>query len=43
MGIPIDKVVYAPSGRPFMVAGHKSDPETGEVVPEGKPIMQFFS
>ena len=43
MGIPLDKVVYAPSGRPFMVAGHKSDPETGEVIPEGKAIMEFFS
>lgn len=42
MGIPLEQVVYSPSGRPFMVAGHKSDAE-GNVVPEGKPIMQFFS
>ncbi len=43
MGIGLDKVVYSPSGRPFMVAGHKADEKTGNVIPEGKPIMQFFS
>jgi hypothetical protein len=43
MGIPLDKVIYAPSGRPFMVAGHKADEKTGGMLPEGKPIMQFFS
>ncbi len=43
MGIPLDKIVYSPSGRPFMVAGHKADEKTGEVIPEGTPIMQFFS
>jgi hypothetical protein len=43
MGLALDKIVYAPSGRPFMVAGHKLDEKTNQVVPEGKPIMQFFS
>ncbi|MCB1062994.1 MAG: DUF1501 domain-containing protein [Verrucomicrobiae bacterium] len=43
MGVPLDKVIYSPSGRPFMVAGHKADEKTGDVIPEGKPIMQFFS
>ncbi|MCB1230714.1 MAG: DUF1501 domain-containing protein [Verrucomicrobiae bacterium] len=43
LGIPLDKIVYSPSGRPFMVAGHKADEKTGEILPEGKPIMQFFS
>lgn len=42
-GMPIDKVIYSPSGRPFMVAGHKENRETGGLVPEGKPIMQFFT
>jgi uncharacterized protein (DUF1501 family) len=43
LGIPLDKVVYAPSGRPFMVAGHKADPKDPTIVlPEGKPIMPFF-
>ncbi len=44
MGIPLDKVVYSPSGRPFLVAGHVADPkDPSKVLPEGKPIMQFFS
>ncbi|MCB1087000.1 MAG: DUF1501 domain-containing protein, partial [Verrucomicrobiae bacterium] len=42
-GMPLDQVIYSPSGRPFMVAGHKENRETGGLVPEGKPIMQFFS
>lgn len=42
LGIPLDKVVFAPSGRPFLVAGHKEDPKTKQIIPEGKPIMQFF-
>jgi len=43
LGIPLEKVVYAPSGRPFMVAGHKADPKDPLLVlPEGKPIMPFF-
>ncbi|NNE92047.1 MAG: DUF1501 domain-containing protein [Verrucomicrobiales bacterium] len=43
LGIDLNKVVYAPSGRPFLVAGHKRDAETNEIVTEGKPIMPFFS
>lgn len=43
MGMPLDKVIYAPSGRPFMVAGHKLDKKTKEMVPEAEPIMQLFS
>ncbi len=43
LGLDLTKVVYAPSGRPFLVAGHKLDRATDKVVPEGKPIMQFFS
>lgn len=35
LGLPLDKIVFAPSGRPFMVAGHKTDPATKKVVPEG--------
>ncbi len=43
MGMPLDKVIYAPSGRPFMVAGHKVDQKTKQMVPEAEPIMQLFS
>ncbi len=43
MGIPLDKVVFAPSGRPFLVAGHQEDPKTGRMVPEGKPISDLLS
>jgi len=43
MGMPLDKVIYAPSGRPFMVAGHKLDTKTDQMVPEKQPIMQLFS
>ncbi len=39
----LDEVIYSPSGRPFMVAGHKEDRATGNMVPEGKPILPFFS
>lgn len=42
LGIPLDKVVFAPSGRPFLVAGHKEDPKTREIIPVGKPIAPFF-
>ncbi len=42
LGLPLDKVVFAPSGRPFLIAGHKEDPKTHQINPEGKPIMQFF-
>lgn len=43
MGMPLDKVIYAPSGRPFMIAGHKLDQKTKQMVPEADPIMQLFS
>ncbi len=43
MGIDLNQVVYAPSGRPFLVAGHKRDRETDRIITEGKPIMPFFS
>jgi len=43
MGLDLNKVVYAPSGRPFLVAGHERDPNTDEIVSEGKPVMPFFS
>ncbi|MCB1235491.1 MAG: DUF1501 domain-containing protein [Verrucomicrobiae bacterium] len=43
MGLPLDKIVYSPSGRPFMVAGHKRDANTDTILPEGNPITQFFS
>lgn len=43
MGLDLNKVVYAPSGRPFLLAGHKHDTKTDSIVSEGKPIMQFFS
>ncbi|MEQ1840748.1 MAG: DUF1501 domain-containing protein [Verrucomicrobiales bacterium] len=43
MGLDLNKVVYAPSGRPFLVAGHTVDPATKGIVSEGKPIMDLFS
>lgn len=43
MGIPLDKVVYSPSGRPFLVAGHKRDPKTDTIVPEGNPIQPLIT
>ncbi|MDF1752883.1 MAG: DUF1501 domain-containing protein [Verrucomicrobiales bacterium] len=43
LGLDLNKVVYAPSGRPFLVAGHKRDRETDRVVTEGKPLLQLFS
>ncbi len=43
MGLDLNKVVYAPSGRPFLVAGHTVDPATKGIISEGKPIMQLFS
>lgn len=42
-GMPLDEIVYSPSGRPFLVAGHTLDRKTEEIVPKGKPIDQFFS
>jgi hypothetical protein len=43
MGLDLNKVVYAPSGRPFLVAGHTRDPKTDEIVTEHEPIMELFS
>lgn len=43
LGIPLDEIVFAPSGRPFLVAGHKEDPKTKKIIPEGVPIMKLFS
>jgi uncharacterized protein (DUF1501 family) len=43
MGLDLNKVVYAPSGRPFLLAGHTHDPKTNEIVTEGHPIMELFS
>ncbi len=42
LGIPLDEIVFAPSGRPFLVGGHKEDPKSREIIPEGKPILPFF-
>ena len=42
-GMPIDEIVYSPSGRPFLIAGHQLDPKTEDIAPRGKPIDQFFS
>jgi len=43
MGMDLNEIVYAPSGRPFLIAGHKHDPKTHEIVSEGQPIMELFS
>tara|TARA_R110002096_G_scaffold147671_19_gene307744 strand:+ start:8916 stop:10208 length:1293 start_codon:yes stop_codon:yes gene_type:complete len=43
MGIPIDKVVFSPSGRPFLVAGHSEDPKTRQIVPVGQPVRELLS
>ena len=43
MGLDLNKVIYSPSGRPFLVAGHKRDPKTDEIVSLGKPIAPFFA
>ena len=42
LGMDLNKVVYAPSGRPFLVAGHKRDRGTDKIVAEGKAIMPLF-
>ncbi len=42
LGMDLNQVVYTPTGRPFLVAGHKSDRETGRVVTEGQPIAALF-
>jgi len=43
MGLDLNKVIYAPSGRPFLVAGHTRDPKSDAIVSEGQPIMDLFS
>lgn len=43
MGLDLNKVIYAPSGRPFLVAGHTRDEKTDTIVSEGTPIMELFS
>ncbi len=43
LGMNLNQIVYAPSGRPFLVAGHKHDHKTNEIVSEGQPIMELFS
>ncbi len=30
LGMKLDEVIYSPSGRPFMVAGHKEDRANGQ-------------
>lgn len=42
-GMPLDKLIYSPSGRPFLIAGHKEDPKTKEIIPEGVPIKQILA
>ena len=43
LGLPLDKIVFSPSGRPFMVAGHKEDPATKKIIPEGKVLPGLLS
>lgn len=43
LGLDLNEVVYSPSGRPFLVAGHTRDPKTDEIVTEHEPIMELFS
>lgn len=43
LGMPLDEIIFSPSGRPFMVAGHEHDPATKKILPKGKPIAQFFA
>lgn len=42
-GMPLDKVVFSPSGRPFLVAGHKEDPKSKDIVPLGIPIDEVLA
>jgi len=42
-GMKLDEVIFSPSGRPFMVAGHRENVQTKKILPVGKPIMQLFS
>lgn len=43
MGIPLDKVVFSLSGRPFLVAGHSEDVKSGQIIPVGKPVQDLLS
>jgi uncharacterized protein (DUF1501 family) len=43
MGIPTDKTVFSPSGRPFLLAGHSEDPQTGQIVSDGKPVASILA
>ena len=43
MGLDLNEVIFSPSGRPFLVAGHKRDEKTDQIITEGKPVMPFFS
>lgn len=43
LGLDLNEVVYSPSGRPFLVAGHTRDPKTDEIVTENQPVMELFS
>ena len=43
LGLDLNEVVYSPSGRPFLVAGHTRDPKTDEIITEHNPIMELFS
>lgn len=43
MGLDLEKVVYAPSGRPFLLAGHKLNPTTNEIHSEGNPLLELFT
>jgi hypothetical protein len=43
LGLDLNEVIFSPSGRPFLVAGHKRDEKTDQIITEGKPIMPFFS
>ncbi len=42
-GMPLDEIVFSPTGRPFMIAGHKEDLRTRKIIPEGKAIDQLLS
>jgi len=42
LGLPLEEIVFAPSGRPFLVAGHEHDPATKQIVSKGQPIREFF-
>ena len=43
LGLDLNKVIYAPSGRPFLVAGHTRDAKTDQIVTEGHPLLELFS